>query len=72
MADTPHNLLIANGPTEANQEVPMYVDSCGAQTHALVMDDSPSVLPLGKLIQEKGFSFEWKYGRQPVPRNPNG
>ena len=71
-ADSPQNLLTANGPTKADQEVSLYVDSCGANTQALVMDDSPYVLSLGKLVQDMKFSFEWKRGRPPVLISPNG
>ena len=54
-AEIAQNLLTANGPTRADQEVSLRVNSCGANTQALVMDDSPSVLSLGKLVQDMKF-----------------
>ena len=36
------------------------------------MESSPAVLSLGKLVQEKGFSFEWKPGRPPSLQNDKG
>ena len=36
------------------------------------MEDSPSILSLGKLVQEKGFSFEWKAGCRPLLTNSAG
>ena len=66
-AREPERLLTANGPAQADTEV-----SCGSLAQALVMEDSPSVLSLGKLVQEKGFSFEWKAGCRPLLTNSAG
>ena len=52
----PENLITANGPTVADKEVSLRLGSCKASATALVLDDSPSVLSLGRLIEE-GFSF---------------
>ena len=53
-AREPEKLLTANGPAHADKEVLVHIGSCVSSAQALVMDDSPSVLSLGKLIQEKG------------------
>ena len=71
-AERAERLLTANGPTHAYKEVLVDIQSCDASTYALVMENSPSVLSLGKLIEEKGFSFEWKFGSHPILVNPDG
>ena len=55
----PENLITANGPTMADREVSVRLGSCDYSATALVLDDAPSVLSFGRLIED-GFSFEWK------------
>ena len=67
----PENLITANGPTVANREVSVRLGSCDSSATALVLDDSPSVLSLGRLIED-GFSFEWRAGCDPVLTSHKG
>ena len=49
----------------------MRLGSCNSSATALVLEDSPSVLSLGRLVEE-GFTFEWRAGREPVLVSPDG
>ena len=67
----PENLITAAGPTVANREVSIRLGSCNSSATALVLDGTPSVLSLGRLVEE-GFSFEWRAGREPVLTDKRG
>ena len=67
----PENLITANGPTQADKQVSVRLGSCNSSATALVLEDSPSVLSLGRLVEE-GFTFEWRAGREPVLVSPSG
>ena len=68
----PERLYTANGPTCAEEQVSVRIGSCDSTAKVFVMDNSLAVLSLGKLVQEKGFSFEWKPGCPPSLRNDKG
>ena len=38
----------------------------------LVLEETPNVLSLGKLVVEEGYSFEWSHGKPPNLKSPDG
>lgn len=48
------------------------VPNLGVDTEVLVMNDSLSVLSLGRLCREKGYSFRWGQGQATGLVLPNG
>ena len=50
-----HILETANGDRTVNEHVPIQLDPLSLTTSALAMDDCPSVLSVGQLVQDDGF-----------------
>ena len=50
----------------------MHIPGIGSVDEVLVMPNCPSVLSLGKLCLDKGYSFEWKAGEAPTLTNQAG
>ena len=65
-------MMTANGVVDVKKVVRLPLFSDGGSFDALVMEDSPSVLSLGKMCMEAGFSFVWKFGLKPVLQTPSG
>ena len=61
-AREPERLLTANGLAQADKEVILRIGSWGSLAQALVMEDSPSVLALGKPVQEKRLLVRMESG----------
>ena len=68
----PALLWTANGLITVDQEVSLPISRIGKKVYALVMNDSPNVLSLGRRIMEDGYSFEWKNGSYPRLVTPKG
>ena len=71
-ADRPYRMITAGGIVKADQETTVPLASTGSKATAIVMDDSPCVLSLGKRCMQEGFSFEWNAGENPVLVTPRG
>ena len=52
----------ANGSTATNKEAEIDL---GMTSQAYVLDDTPSVMSLGKRCMEEGYSFVWPSGQMP-------
>ena len=49
----------ANGSTAANKEAEIDLGTFDMTSQAYVLDDTPSVMSLGKRCMEEGYSFVW-------------
>ena len=66
--DEPITLKTANGYNEATQYAIVYVKELGMSVKAILLEDSPPVLSLGRLCRKDGFEFRWPQG-EPHPSN---
>ena len=56
---TPVSLHTPNGVVTVNQAIDLFVKSLQTNITALVMEDSPNALSVGKLVKESGLEFSW-------------
>ena len=62
----------ANGATTTDVVAKCKTDSFDEPIEAHVMENSPSVLSVGKRCMNHGYTFVWPYGREPFMINPDG
>ena len=55
----------ANGSTSTNKEAEIDLGTFDMTSQAYVLDDTPSVMSLGKRCMEEGCSFVWPSGKMP-------
>ena len=65
-------MATANGVIRPDRGVQISIDDLNITTQALVLDNSPAVLSLGRLCQVSGFTFTWEPGSNPVLTDPLG
>ena len=58
-------VLTANGEVQTNQEATVYVKELDIFLTMKVLKNTPAVLSLGKLCDERGYSYEWINGQKP-------
>ena len=56
----PIHMQTANGTVTAHHELSVVIDKFDTDIHAIVMDDAPTVLSLGKRCMADGYEFHWK------------
>ena len=56
---------LANGSTATNKEAEIDLGTFDLTSQAHVLDDTPSVMSLGKRCLEEGYSFVWPSGKIP-------
>ena len=69
--DNPARLTTANGELEVSKSIALETRS-GLTLDALVMEDSPCVLSLGRRCMVDGFSFTWEPYKLPCLISPDG
>ena len=62
---SPTTVFTANGEVQTNEEATVYVKELDIFLTVKVLDDTPAVLSLGKLCDERGYSYEWINGQKP-------
>ena len=62
----------ANGSTAAQTEAEIDLGTFDMTSQAYVLDDTPSVMSLGKRCVEEGYSFVWPSGKMPFMITKNG
>ena len=66
------NFHTANGITSTSTMVDLDFDTFNEPAKAHVLEDTPSVLSLGKRCMEQGYTFIWPSGRDPYMINSEG
>ena len=61
-------LQTANGSITTDEVVNMKVSDLNEVIQAYVVEDSPTLISLGKLCTESGYDFIWKAGQVPFLR----
>ena len=62
----------ANGSTATQTEAEIDSGTFDVISQAYVLDDTPSVMSLGKRCMEEGYSFVWPSGKMPFMITKNG
>ena len=62
----------ANGVITTNEVVDLFSHDLGIRVQAYVVQDSPPLFSLGKLIHEFQLKYEWDEGRGPMIQRPDG
>ena len=56
-------VFTANGEAQTNEEATVYVYDLASFVTMQIEEDTPAVLPIGKLCEDYGSSCEWISGR---------
>ena len=62
---TPAMVVTANGEVPTNEEATVYVYDLDLFVTVQLLEDTPTVLSLGKLSEYHGYSCEWSTGQKP-------
>ena len=62
---SPTIVITANGEVQTQEEAIVYVKELGIFLTMKVLENTPTVLSLGKLCDENGYSYEWINGQKP-------
>ena len=62
---SPTIVITANGEVQTHEEATVYVKELDMFLTMQVLEDTPAVLWLGKLCDEKEYSYEWINGQKP-------
>ena len=62
---SPTIVITANGEVQTHEEATVYIKELDIFLTMKVLENTPAVLPLGKLCDENGYSYEWINGQKP-------
>ena len=62
---SPTIVITANGEVQTHEEATVFVKELDIFLAMKVLEDTPTVLSLGKLCDEHGYSYEWINGQKP-------
>ena len=65
-------LLAAGGSVNAKMILPLHSTALNRDVEPLVLDQTPSVLSIGRRCMEEGFGFWWPPGQLPILYLPDG
>ena len=57
-------VLTANGEVHTIEEAQVYVHGSNLFVKVQVLEEAPAVLPLGKLFEDREYSYEWVGGQK--------
>ena len=67
VSKSPTTVVTANGKVLTKEEATVYVRGLDLFVTAMLLEDTPAVLPLGKLCEDHGYKFHWTSGQKPHP-----
>ena len=70
--DTVVNFHTANGVTSSTKRSDIKFEAFDEPAHAHILEDTPSVMSMGKRCVDLGYSFIWPSGKTPYMIDPNG
>ena len=62
---SPTIVITVNGEVQTHEEAIVYVKELGIFLTMKVLENTPAVLPLGKLCDENGYFHDWINGQKP-------
>ncbi len=69
---TTFRMATASGRIDTNESVNVGIPQLGDRQDVVVLAGCPSILSLGRMCMERGYTFIWKSGKSPLLVTPNG
>ena len=64
VSKSPTTVVTANGEVLTKEEAAVYVRELDLFVTVMLLEDTPAVLPLGKLCEDHGYNYHWTSGRK--------
>ena len=61
---SPTTVMTANGEVQTREEATVYVKELDPFVTVMLLDETPTVLSLGKLCEDHGYSYHWTSGQK--------
>ena len=61
----PTTVITANGEVQTREEATVYVEELDLFVKAMLLEETPAVLSLGKLCEDHGYTYHWTSGQKP-------
>ena len=69
----PMTLQTANGETPVSKQIATRISKLGCTKDMYVLEDSPSIISVGRLVLDDGYDFYWRHNdRKAVLVRPDG
>ena len=65
ISKSPTTVVTANGEVLTKEEATVHVRELDLFVTVMLLEDTPAVLSLGKLCEDRGYSCEWTNGPKP-------
>ena len=65
VSKSPTTVVATNGEVQTKEEATVYVKQLDLFVTAMLLEDTPAVLSLGKLCENHGYFFHWSSGQKP-------
>ena len=62
---SPTTVMTANGEVQTREEATENVKQLDVFVKAMLLEETPTVLSLGKLCEDHGYSYHWTSGQKP-------
>ena len=62
---SPTMVMTANGEVQTREEATVYVEELDLFVTVMLLEETPTVLPLGKLCEDHGYTYHWTSGQKP-------
>ena len=64
---SPTTVMTANGEVQTREEATVCVPELDLFVTVMLLEETPAVLPLGKLCEDHGYTYHWTSGQKPYP-----
>ena len=64
---SPTTVMMANGEVRTKKEATVHVKQLDLFVTVMFLQETPAVLSLEKLCEERGYTYHWKIGQNPHP-----
>ena len=62
---SPTTVMTANGEVQTREEATVYVKELDLFVTVVLLEETPTVLSLGKLCEDHGYTYHWTSGQKP-------
>ena len=62
---SPTTVMTANGEVQTGEEATVYVKELDLFVTVMLLEETPTVLSLGKLCEDHGYTYHWTSGQKP-------
>ena len=65
ISENPTTVMTANGEVQTREEATVYVEELDLFVPVVFLEETPTVLSLGKLCEDHGYTYRWTSGQKP-------